>query len=400
MKKKLQHLDYWILLPYLALVLIGIVMVYSASSAELLTLRSSPFTYVIRQIAFAVVGLFLLFFCYFMKIHLWYSRRFVIILLVLTFLSLLGLQVLRIIHPAAAQNGAVGWYDFGFFNVQPVEPAKLSLVLYFAFILGRKEMFLRRNNYLKTLWPPVVIALGVMFLTLLQPDMGGAAILGFIVAVMLFASGIPWIVSLGVGGILLVGLGTAINFLGQLSSSSLILKVLHLRLYQFDRLRAFMHPFALEKHGGAQLVNSYYAINNGGWFGRGLGNSIQKRGYLPEPYTDFILSITAEELGVIGASIILLLIGLLIVRSFLIGMRSHNTYHMLICYGISAMLFVQTLFNVGGLLGLLPITGVTLPFISYGGSSMLVLSVCIGLVLNVSASEQRLRESQVPSSLS
>lgn len=396
MKKKLQRLDYWILIPYVVLVLIGIVMVYSASSGELLAYKQSPLSYAIRQAVFAGIGLLLVAFFYLTKINLWYSRRFVIFMLVFTLALLLLLQGLRIFKPSVAQNGAVGWINLGFFNVQPVEIAKLALVLYFAFIFGRKEMRLRKNSYIQTLWPPIVVAFVFMFLTLLQPDTGGAAILGFIAAVMVFASGIPWIVSLGVGGVLLAGLGLAVTFLGHLSSSSIVLKVLGLglHLYQFDRIRSFMHPFQLEQHGGAQLVNSYYAINNGGWFGAGLGNSIQKKGYLPEPYTDFILSITAEELGIIGASIILILIGLLIVRSFLIGMRSNNTYHMLICYGIGAMLFVQTLFNVGGLLGVLPITGVTLPFISYGGSSMLILSICIGLVLNISANEKKLRETE------
>jgi cell division protein FtsW len=173
------------------------------------------------------------------------------------------------------------------------------------------------------------------------------------------------------------------------------LKISGLKLYQLDRFRSFLHPFQLEQHGGAQLVNSYYAINNGGWFGRGLGNSIQKLGYLPEPYTDFILSITAEELGIVGATLILILLGILIVRSLLIGMRSRNTYHMLVCYGVSAILFVQTFINVGGLLGLIPITGVTLPFISYGGSSIIILSICMGLVLNISATEKRKREKRV-----
>jgi cell division protein FtsW len=135
-----------------------------------------------------------------------------------------------------------------------------------------------------------------------------------------------------------------------------------------------------------------YAINHGGWFGVGLGNSTMKLGYLPEPYTDFILAIIAEELGIIGAIFVVGLLFFLIWRIILIGIRAKSVYHTLLMYGIATMIFVQTTFNVGAVVGVLPITGVTLPFISYGGSSLLVLSVAIGLVLNVSARESHQRE--------
>ena len=144
----------------------------------------------------------------------------------------------------------------------------------------------------------------------------------------------------------------------------------------------------MEQHGGAQLVNSYYAIHNGGLFGVGLGNSIQKRGYLPEPYTDFIFSIITEELGVIGAAVILALIFFLIWRIMMVGLKAKDSFNTLVCFGIATMIFIQTFFNVGAVLGLLPITGVTLPFISYGGSSLIVLTASIALVLNIAANER------------
>jgi cell division protein FtsW len=162
--------------------------------------------------------------------------------------------------------------------------------------------------------------------------------------------------------------------------------------YQFQRLMSFLHPFQLERKGGAQLVNSYYAIHNGGLFGVGLGNSMQKRGYLPEPYTDFILSITAEELGVV---VTILLVGLLFYLMWEImevGINASSQFNALICFGVATILFTEALFNIGAVLGLLPITGVTLPFISYGGSSMIVLTAAVGLVLNVSANEKMLQE--------
>ena len=137
------------------------------------------------------------------------------------------------------------------------------------------------------------------------------------------------------------------------------------------------------------MVNSYYAIHNGGLFGVGLGNSMQKRGYLPEPYTDFILSITAEELGVIGAIVIITLLFFLMWRIMEVGIHADSQFNALVCFGVVTMIFTETLFNVGAVLGLLPITGVTLPFISYGGSSMIVLTAALGLVLNISAAEKK-----------
>ncbi len=155
-----------------------------------------------------------------------------------------------------------------------------------------------------------------------------------------------------------------------------------------------MHPFKLERKGGAQLVNSYYAIHNGGLFGVGLGNSMQKRGYLPEPYTDFILAVAAEEIGAIGAIFIVGLLFYLMWSIMEVGIHATTQFNALICFGVTTIIFTETLFNVGAVLGLLPITGVTLPFVSYGGSSMIVLTASIGLVLNVAANEKIKREAE------
>ncbi|MGK4179749.1 FtsW/RodA/SpoVE family cell cycle protein [Lapidilactobacillus dextrinicus] len=395
MKEKLRRLDPWILIPYLLLVVIGIIMVYSASSGELIASNLSPTMYLKRQAIFAVVGLIGAALTYIFPAHFWYSKGTVMIAVISTLGLLLLLRLISHFNPSAAQNGAVGWINVGPFNIQPVEIAKLTLVLYFAYILGRREKKLINKRPGQVFAAPLALTTVFIFLTLIQPDLGGALILAFITVVLIGASGVAWWFTVVGGAGILALFGVLVNFIGHLNKSSFFLKISGLKLYQLDRFRSFLHPFQLEQHGGAQLVNSYYAINNGGWFGRGLGNSIQKLGYLPEPYTDFILSITAEELGIVGATLILILLGILIVRSLLIGMRSRNTYHMLVCYGVSAILFVQTFINVGGLLGLIPITGVTLPFISYGGSSIIILSICMGLVLNISATEKRKREKRV-----
>jgi cell division protein FtsW len=161
------------------------------------------------------------------------------------------------------------------------------------------------------------------------------------------------------------------------------------------RLLAAIHPFAMRKLEGNQVVNSLVAIAHGGMFGVGLGNSSQKLGYLPEPYTDFILAVITEELGLIGAIVIIGLIFFLILRFYLLGVRAQSSYHALIAYGIATMMLIQTTFNVGAVVGLLPVTGVTLPFISYGGSSMFVLCAAIGIMLNISATQKRAKEKKV-----
>ncbi|MCQ5246514.1 MULTISPECIES: FtsW/RodA/SpoVE family cell cycle protein [Lactobacillus] len=385
MRQKLRYLDYSILIPYLILSTIGVIMVYSASSDILLVNGFSPSVYMKRQIIYFVAAF--LFFgipCFALKLKIFKNRKFVMSYLSISFLMLFFLIVLKVIsHGKAAINGAVGWINLGFINIQPVEVAKLSLVLYLAFVLSRRDGKFVPGQIWHNLFGPTVISFMMIGLVILEPDFGGSAILFMIVFVMYSVSGIPtklavyWLIGLFVGIVLLM-LVLLVWTPGFIKDS-----------YQFQRLLAFVHPFKLEKTGGAQLVNSYYAIHNGGLFGVGLGNSMQKRGYLPEPYTDFILSITAEELGVIGAIVIISLLFFLMWRIMEVGIHADSQFNALVCFGVVTMIFTETLFNVGAVLGLLPITGVTLPFISYGGSSMIVLTAALGLVLNISAAEKK-----------
>lgn len=385
MRQKLRYLDYSILIPYLILSTIGVIMVYSASSDILLVNGFSPSVYMKRQIIYFVAAF--LFFgipCFALKLKIFKNRKFVMSYLGISFSMLFFLIVLKVIsHGKAAINGAVGWINLGFINIQPVEVAKLSLVLYLAFVLSRRDGKFVPGQIWHNLFGPTVISFMMIGLVILEPDFGGSAILFMIVFVMYSVSGIPtklavyWLIGLFVGIVLLM-LVLLVWTPGFIKDS-----------YQFQRLLAFVHPFKLEKTGGAQLVNSYYAIHNGGLFGVGLGNSMQKRGYLPEPYTDFILSITAEELGVIGAIVIISLLFFLMWRIMEVGIHADSQFNALVCFGVVTMIFTETLFNVGAVLGLLPITGVTLPFISYGGSSVIVLTAALGLVLNISAAEKK-----------
>ena len=280
----------------------------------------------------------------------------------------------------------MGGINLGFINLQPLEVTKLALVIYLAYVLDRRDGKFVRGKIKGNLSHPAILSAFLMCLVIVEPDFGGTAILFMITLVMFSVSGVPtrlaltWLVGIAifVGIVFIIVVTWNPKFLQE--------------SYQFQRLMSFLHPFQLERKGGAQLVNSYYAIHNGGLFGVGLGNSMQKRGYLPEPYTDFILSITAEELGVV---VTILLVGLLFYLMWEImevGINASSQFNALICFGVATILFTEALFNIGAVLGLLPITGVTLPFISYGGSSMIVLTAAVGLVLNVSANEKMLQE--------
>ncbi|WP_181189620.1 FtsW/RodA/SpoVE family cell cycle protein [Bombilactobacillus bombi] len=382
MKAKLKNIDYWIFIPFLLLAAIGIVLVYSASSNAAILQGLKSTTYLKRQLLFVIIGLLLCGFFYLLKIKYLRSTPFIQIFLISVFMALLWLLLLKHLKPSTAVNGAAAWIHLGPFNIQPLELAKLALVLYLAQVYSQRLLRIRQLSFRESMMEiimPLFLTSIFVFMTLGQPDLGGAASLAAIMLILAFASGMDLKYVFGIVIVLLAIFVSGyfwfknMSLTGQSSSS-----------YQMRRLLSFYHPFQLEKAGGSQLVNSYYAINNGGLWGRGLGNSIQKLGYLPEPYTDFILAIACEELGIFGVIIILGLLFVLIARIVYLGLQSQSAYLSLLSYGIATILFVQSVFNVGGVLGVLPITGVTLPFISYGGSSILVLSACMGIMLNVS----------------
>lgn len=390
MRQKLHHLNYNILVPYILLVVFGIVMVYSASSDILLVNGFNPAIYGIRQAIYAFCAIFLVgALCFFLKLGIFKSRRFVAGFLAICLLMLFYLICLKLFKgSAAAVNGSVGWIDLKIIKIQPLEIAKLSLVIYLAYFLDRHDGSFKKGHIIQNLSRPAILAAFMMFLVIIEPDFGGTAVLAMIVIVMFSVSGVPaknavlCLIGIGISVFLLVFL--IIKWNPEFLQES----------YQYRRFLSFLHPFELEQKGGAQLVNSYYAIHNGGLLGVGLGNSMQKRGYLPEPYTDFILAIIAEEIGVIGALLVLGLLFYLIFSIMEVGNKASSQFNALVCFGIATIIFTQTFFNVGAVLGLLPITGVTLPFISYGGSSLLVLSAAIGIVLNISANERIKKEKE------
>lgn len=366
-----RWLDPWIVLPYIVLCLIGIVMVYSASAAVTLQEGGSAKSYLLKQTIFVILGLGVAIFM--ASINLNYLRQPIFLRI---FFWVLVAALICVRAFGASINGAHGWINLGFFSIQPAEVVKLFIILYlsnqFALYQARPEL-----SAMIHAWKPLAVVLFLAALIYIQPDTGGFAINVMIALVIFLASEVNWKT-----GAKLMGLGLGALILGLPIFSRFI--VGHVHSYKASRFLAYLDPFASTQGVGNQLVNSYYAISNGGITGVGLGKSIQKMGYLPEPNTDFILAIIAEELGLLMVIVILLLLAVLVCRCIWVGMQTKSLYMSLICYGVASFLSVESFFNIGGVCGLLPITGVTLPFISYGGSSMLVLSAAVGLVMNVS----------------
>ncbi|KRM88003.1 cell cycle family protein [Lacticaseibacillus thailandensis DSM 22698 = JCM 13996] len=384
------------LVPYVVLCLFSIVMVYSASGDYIhMQMGLSTTAYMWKQMVFVAVGFVLCGLTFMLKLKLLRKPGLLGGGMLVTIGLLVYLLIKGKVNPSSAINGASSWIPVGPINIQPSEIAKLLLVLYLAHMFTRRERDLNPGSLMgsaKVLRAPLLMVMVILALVLLQPDTGGAAILMTIIFVMVFASGLRWQMGLG-----FIALGFGVLGGGYY----LLITRMHGFLathYQGRRLLAVLHPFAMQRVEGKQLVNSMYAINHGGLFGVGLGNGTIKLGYLPEPYTDFILSVITEELGILGGIIVVGMIFFIVWRTMLVGIRARSTYKALLMYGIATMLFVQTTFNVGGVVGVLPITGVTLPFISYGGSSLLILSVAIGIVLNVSATEKRDRLAGVTAS--
>jgi len=353
-------------------------MVYSASSYVAISQYNNSQFYFTRQAVFVILGLITSMVVFLFKYKLLKNKRFLVaasgfVALLLVYLFFFG----------TVTKGAKGWIFILGFSFQPAEFAKIVVIWYFAYIFSKKQNQLV-HNFKETVTPPLTLFAFYLVLILLQPDVGGASILLVTGTIMILASGVSIKLSAAVGavGVALIG---GILALVRVFGMSLPF----LEKYQYDRFLAFWDPFAVSESAGLQLVNSYYALRRGGIFGVGIGESIQKTGYLPEPYTDFIMSIIGEEMGLIGILVIVALFSLLILRIYLVGIRAKDSFGSLICIGIATMLLVQGLVNLGGVIGLMPITGVTFPFISYGGSSTIVLTISIGLVLNVSATDKK-----------
>ena len=398
MKIEKRHLlNYSILIPYLILSIIGLIVVYSTTSALAIQNGVSSIRMVRTQGLFFILSLLTIALIYKFSLNFLRNKK---VLAFVIFIEVILLILSRFITDTV--NGAHGWLTIpGGFSIQPAEYLKVILVWYLALIFSKRQDEIRDYDYQALThneWIPrnlndwrwlTMILIGIV---VIMPDLGNATILALTVLVMVTVSGVGyrWFTSL-----LGIVIGAATLVLGSIWIIG-VDRVAKIPVFGYvaKRFSAFFNPFNDLSGAGHQLANSYYAMSNGGWFGLGLGNSIEKQGYLPEAHTDFVFAIVIEELGFVGASLILALLFFLILRIILVGIRAKNPFNSMMAIGIGGMILVQTFINIGGISGLIPSTGVTFPFLSQGGNSLWVLSVAIAFVLNVDASEKRAKMEQ------
>ena len=392
MKISKRHLlNYSILIPYLLLSVLGLIVVYSTTSATLIQEGESALQLVRNQGIFWIASLFLIALIYKLKLGFLRNER---LLFIVMFVELILLALARLI--GSPINGAYGWIKVGPVTIQPAEYLKIIIIWYLAQRFSKQQdeiavydfQILTLNQWFPRAFNDWRFVLLIMIGSLaIFPDLGNATILVLVSLLMYTISGIAyrWFSTiLGLlAGTSILSL-TAIRFIGVEKFSKIPVFG-----YVAKRFSAFFNPFNDLAGSGHQLANSYYAMVNGGWFGLGLGNSIEKRGYLPEAHTDFVFSIVIEEFGFVGASLILALLFFLILRIILVGIRARDPFNSMVAIGIGGMILIQVFVNIGGISGLIPSTGVTFPFLSQGGNSLLVLSVAIAFVLNIDASEKR-----------
>lgn len=384
--KKAAYLDYRILIPYIFLSIVGVIMSYSASSYRLMNLPIPQATWAdaLKQVIFLVASLIIIAIIYKFKTKVFQNRNFIMFGIIVISLMLLATRFTPL---GQSVNGARGWLKFGPLGmIQPAEFLKIMIIWYLAYILARRQEGIS-ENFTQAVKRPLMLIGILIGLVLIQPDTGGAAILILIAIIMLLASGISYYYALAFGGAGLLGSFLIIEILPSIPKSFYPSNFQHV----YSRFQSFKNPFSDPFGDGHQMVNSYYAMYRGGWFGQGLGNSIQKKGFLPEAHSDFMFAIILEELGLIVGIILLLILLFLTLRIISIGIKATTPFNSLMAIGVGGMLLIQTIVNVGGITGIIPLTGVTFPFLSQGGSSLLTLSIGIGFVLNIRADELKRR---------
>ena len=344
-----------LILSVILISLLGLIMITSSSYVWAEYKFNDPYKFLKTQGLFLIIGYILLYFV--SKIHYSFyyknsSKIFFIVLILIILVIIPGIGTVR--------NGSRSWFGIGSFGIQPSEFMKLAIIIFIARYLTKNE-----KNILVL---PILLVVGLVFgLIMLQPDFGTGIIIVMISISLLFISGVnlKFFLKLGILGIFgIVGL-------------------ILIAPYRIKRILSFLNPWSDPLGSGFQIIQSLYAIGPGGLFGLGLGNSIQKHFYLPEPQTDFIFAIISEELGFIGCIIVVGLFLLIIINGFYITKKQNNLFSKYLAFGITFWIAFQSLLNLMVVVGIIPVTGVTLPFLSYGGSSLLINMISMGILLNI-----------------
>ncbi len=354
--------DLWLFIAVIILMAIGICMVFSSSYVMAYKWYGDSYFFLKRQILYAIIGLVIFFFAIYADYH--YYKKVALPILVL---SIILLSLVFIPEIGRSAGGARRWVKIGFFSFQPSEIAKFALILYMAESLTRKHSE-EIKTFIKGILPSLIILLVIFLLILKEPDFSTSLIILGISFIMLF-----------IGGTRIIQLFTLLVV--AIPAGILIL----LREeYRRIRLISFLDPWKDPLDSGFHIIQSLLALGSGGISGIGLGESRQKFFYLPDQHTDFIFSIIGEELGFIGTLMIIVLFIVLLWRGFRIAVNSVDKFGTLLAAGITAMITFQSIINIGVVTKIIPTTGITLPFISFGGSSLIVNMFCAGILLNIS----------------
>lgn len=355
----MKKIDKLLLLSVILLSIFGLVMIYSSSSIWSTYKFNDPYKYLKSQAIFLLLGYFIIYIISKIPYHIYkkYSNIILLSCIILLILVLIpGIGSIR--------NGSRSWFGIGSLGIQPSEFAKLGLIIFTSKYLSNNKI-----KDIKTSVLPILLVVFLIFaLIMLQPDFGTGVIIVISIISLLFISGVNmnFFIKLGILG--LIG----------------IVILVIIAPYRMQRITSFLNPWSDPLGSGFQIIQSLYAIGPSGLLGTGLGNSIQKHFYLPEPQTDFIFSIISEELGFLGVIIISTLFIIIIYRGFKISMNQEDKFSTYLSFGITFSIAFQAILNLMVVVGLIPVTGVTLPFLSYGGSSLLVSMLEIGILSNIS----------------
>ncbi len=362
-------MDQILLFVTITLALVGLVMMFSASAVMAGKKFDDSWYYLKRQLVWLTVGLVLLHVASRID-YIWWKR------LSLPLLGLIGFLLVMVLIPSIGgeKHGARRWLLLGPISFQPAEMAKLIVVIYLAAYLARKED--RLQHFSTGLLPPLLVVGVISGLILQEPDLGTVVVLGLVAGGLLF-----------VGGARLAHLSAM-----ALCAIPIVFVLVWTSDYRRPRLMAFLNPGSDPSNAGHQITQSFLAFGSGGLFGVGLGEGKQKLLFLPEPHTDFVLALVGEELGFVGTCVIILLFAVFVIRGFQIAARARTPFGRSLGVGITTLIGIQALFNACVATGLLPTKGLTLPFVSYGGSSLVVSLTGVGILLSISRDRQAGRE--------
>ncbi|WP_337098740.1 putative lipid II flippase FtsW [Paenibacillus sp. YIM B09110] len=364
--------DFLLLVMTLLLVGFGLVMVYSASSSIALVEENDALHFTKRQLMWAGLGVFAMLFSMNIRYQV-YKKLFLLYFIPVMFLLVLVPFV------APDINGAKSWIQIGPFTVQPTEPAKLAVILYLGALISKKGDKFR--DFKKGLLPVIIIVGAVCGIIMMQPDLGSCLVLAASAIVMIFAGGanLKQAATSGLAVVLLVAVVFSISMAMDPKKWE----------YRIDRFTSYADPLADAQDSGWQLVSSLQAFGHGGISGAGFGESVQKLHYLKFAYNDFIFAVIGEEFGFIGGTLFMLFYLFFLWRGLIVALRCSDEYGTVVGVGIVGLLAIQAFINIGGVTGAIPLTGVTLPFISYGGSSLLVCLMSMGVLLSISRESNR-----------